>query len=143
MRAPTLVEAHPSRIWRGGLLLVLIAAAAAIVAWCATSGDVVSWWARVAVSAIALAIGAGVVRLAVAPPAALRWTGAAWELLPAGAATPLRGVPAVAIDFGTWMLLRFSVEGSHRVVWLPVERQDASGWHALRAALYSGPGGRR
>ena len=143
MRAPTIVEAHPSRIWRGRLLLVLIAAAATTAAWCSTSGDVVSWWARAAVSAIALAIGARVVSLAVSTPAALGWTGLAGELLRAAVATPLRGVPAVAIDFGAWMLSRVSVEGTHRVVWLPAERHDAAAWHPLRAARYSGPGGRR
>ena len=144
MRAPTAFEAHPSCIWRGTVAALLLVTAAAIAGWCAASGDVVSPWMRAGVAVVALALGGSVVHLLTAAPAGLRWTGAAWELLPATGAGPVRGSATVALDFGAWMLLRFIAEGSHRVVWLPVERRrEPAAWHALRTALYSGPGGRR
>ena len=144
MRAPTALEAHPSRIWRSAVAAVLLVTAVSIAAWCAGSGDVVSPWIRAGVALGAFALGSWVVRLLMAAPAGLRWTGAAWELLPPHAMEPVRGHATVTLDFGAWMLLRFVAEGSRRAVWLPAERRGRhAAWHALRTALYSGPGGRR
>jgi hypothetical protein len=144
MRAPTALEALPSRIWCRAVTAVLAATAATIATWCVTSGDVVSLWMRASVAVASLALAVWILRLLVAAPAGLRWTGAAWELLPAGGCEPVRGNPTVALDFGGWMLLRFVAEGSGHVVWLPAERRgDAAAWHALRTALYSAPGGHR
>ena len=141
MRAPIGLEAQPSLIWRGAVAAVLLAAAATIVAWCATSADVVPTWARAVVALLTLALGAWVVRLIAASSPGLRWTGTAWEMLPPNGAAPIRGMPTVALDLGGWMLLRFVPDGSRRVLWLPAERRgDAAAWHALRAALHSGPG---
>jgi len=144
MRAPTALEANPSRIWRTAVVTVLLVTAAAIGAWCAAAGDVVSASMRAGIALVALALGGSAVHLLVVAPAGLRWTGIGWELLPAGRADPVRGSPSVALDFGAWMLVRFVAEGSGRVVWLPAERgDDRAAWHALRTALYSRPGGRR
>ena len=77
----------------------------------------------------------------------LRWDGALWHLADAapevapgpGRAQP--GTMAIALDGGTWMLLRFraaDAAGRPRVRWLAPSRGDLGGaWHALRCAVYS------
>jgi hypothetical protein len=144
MRAPIALEARPSRIWRGAVLALVGAMVAAVAAWCATVGDAVPLLVQGAVVTAAAVAAVAALQLAMAPPAALRWTGAVWELLPAAGGEPVRGTASVAVDLGGWMLLRFSADGSGRASWLPVERRgDEAGWHALRSALYSAPGSRR
>jgi hypothetical protein len=45
----------------------------------------------------------------------------------------------VAIDLGSWMLLRFVAELPRmRTTWIPVQRDRVEGdWHALRCAVHA------
>ena len=73
----------------------------------------------------------------------LHWDGRIWHLGRPGPwiGEPVPGELSVVIDWGAWMLLRFSpaAPGSHqRSAWLPVQRGGiAPHWHALRCAVYS------
>jgi len=144
MRAPIALEAHPSRIWRGAIAVVLLVTGATVGAWCLTSGDVVAASMRACVAIGAIVLGVCVVRLAASAPVGLRWTGATWELLSTRNGEPVRGTATVALDFGAWLLIRFIADGSRRATWIPAERRgDPSSWHALRTALYGAADGRR
>jgi hypothetical protein len=73
----------------------------------------------------------------------LRWDGALWHL--AGTVSSeggeQLGTLAVALDGGSWMLLRFCAtpsEARPRTRWLALSRRDlGSQWHDLRCAVYS------
>jgi hypothetical protein len=116
----------------------------------AVAAAVTVWWARAAIDAhvpwlaasTLLLVGASGALLSLAlrlRPMSLRWDGQMWHLGPAATAgqEPKSGRVAVALDLGSWMLLRFWAAGSRRGQWLPVQRRGHElGWHALRATVY-------
>ena len=72
----------------------------------------------------------------------LRWDGAQWHVGLGESRALLPCDLNVALDFGSWMLLRCRVgkagAARRRTVWLPVERAGLrETWHALRCAVYS------
>ena len=105
---------------------------------------VVLHWGRAAVlGLVAVAtLGLGASLLS-ARPVSLRWDEQRWHLGPADSVghEPVAGTLAVALDLGSWMLLRFQADASGRraaVAWLPAQRRGLeSQWHALRCAVYS------
>ena len=72
----------------------------------------------------------------------LAWDGATWSVQPQGGEAHA-GQPALMLDLGDWMLVRFvfdpAATGAARrpVCWLPLSRRDAgAAWPALRVALH-------
>jgi hypothetical protein len=134
------VSLRPSGLWRAAVILLAAAAAVAIVVWLSTRESPAAPWVWVLVAFGASVLAASAASLACLPGGELRWDGRTWHL---GRSTgePLPGDLTVAIDLGTWMLLRFVPAGgaarSHGR-WLPVQRRGLeSQWHALRCAVYS------
>src|SRR5574337_2128493 len=91
--------------------------------------------AWLATAAVACAAVLGVI--AWRPPRGrLRWDGEAWTVLPAPGQCQRIDRLRVQIDFGTWVLLRWTVEGQRRAAWAPLRAADAgASWHGLRVAL--------
>jgi hypothetical protein len=129
-------------IWRAAVLTLYVLGAAATLAWLVTRERPVAWglvaMALLALAALAVAARA-LWRIA---PADLRWDGLVWHL-----ARPnrdaLQGTLSVAIDLGSWMLLRFAPSSgtgarATAAIWLPVQRRGIEAqWHALRCAVHS------
>ena len=94
-------------------------------------------------ASVVIAAGAGIVagRWPADEPAWLAWDGVAWSLQPQGGEA-LPGQPALMLDLGHWMLVRFvfvpTTAGTRPTVrWLPLSRRDAGGaWPALRVAVH-------
>ncbi len=127
-------------VWRVAVLLVAALGAAAMVAWLvAGESPLASPVSIVAilVMPVMAALAASLVRT---PAVDLRWDGRMWHLGPPSG-QPLSGDLSVALDLGSWMLLRFSPtapEARPRTTWLPVQRRGLeSQWHALRCAVHS------
>jgi len=128
--------------WRAGVLLMMGSACAVVVAWLVSRDEFTPVWMQVLICAVVillLGLGATLLRT---PPVSLRWDSRQWHLGPAASAgeEPWHGSLAVAVDLGSWLLLRFEHDGPsrrRRITWLPVQRaglQDR--WHALRCAVY-------
>ena len=137
------VDLHRFRLWRWAVGAVAFAAVVSLGAW---------WWARPADAAITVLIAAGLMMVAALLAALsvariesgrLRLEGGVWTFLPAGphVADAIVGDLEVAIDLGSFMLLRFVAAGTPRggrARWLPAERAGLEhDWHALRCAVYS------
>ena len=129
-------------VWRAGVLVVIGAACAVLVAWLVSRDEFTLVWVQVLICAAAvllLCLGATLLRIA---PVSLRWDGREWHLGPAASAgdEPWHGSLAVAVDLGPWLLLRFEHDTPsrrRRISWLPVQRAGLSDrWHALRCAVY-------
>lgn len=96
----------------------------------------------VAVIGLVLALAGWLVRV---PATTLRWDGQAWWLARATAveSSPARrGELLIAIDLGSWMLLRFTPDAMGRrpwaVIWLPAHRRGLEPeWHGLRCTLHA------
>src|SRR5574337_161190 len=88
-----------------------------------------------ATAAVACAAALGVI--AWRPPRGrLRWDGEAWTVLPAPGQCQRIDRLRLQVDFGAWMLLRWTVEGQRRTAWAPLRAGDAgAAWHGLRVAL--------
>lgn len=113
---------------------------ASLGAWVSTRElpvDTLLFVAAAAATSAMFAVAASLIRQ---PAKNLRWDGRAWHL---GFATaePSVGDISVAIDLGSWMLLRFTEMRTgvrSRVIWLPLQRRGLEPqWHALRCAVYS------
>ena len=141
-------------MWRAAVLTVGLFAAIVIVAWVAQYMRALPWPAAAGQFAVGTVAFVLTVWLTVAllrvPAFQLRWDGLSWYFSPgyptsadatAAAADPQAGEVSIAIDLGTWLLLRFSPgtpPGDVRVRWLPVQRHGLERqWHGLRCALYS------
>ena len=91
-------------------------------------------------AAVVLALAYSLARV---PALRLRWDGQAWHLAPASASddAAVPGELAVMLDFGAWLLVRFTpLTASQRPVvsWLPIQRRGVEAqWHALRCALHA------
>lgn len=128
-------------LWRGGAALLAASGAGVPMAWA-------GWHAQTADRAPALvwmlfALAAAGTAAALAWRARgatgrLRWTGTAWEWLPAGRAPQaLVGVQA-RWDLGgaLWLRARLADGG---IQWLALERRHAgTAWHPLRVAVMTG-----
>jgi hypothetical protein len=130
-------------VWRLGVGAVATAALVALLAWAFLAPPGPGAGIRIAALLAGLATVAPAASLWRVPAAILHWDGSGWALAGQGApaAAPLSGLPEVAIDLGSFMLLRFtSREGARRgsVRWIPTQRRGLEAeWHALRCAVYS------
>jgi len=123
--------------WRAFVVALVILTAVSIGLWLASAELETAVKAGLAAATVAACAAA----LSTTAPfdLSLRWTGSSWALRPGGAplSEPVAGVLTVAIDLGSWMLLRF-VDESPRTTWIPVQRAGIEGdWHALRCAVHA------
>ncbi|MGZ5713510.1 MAG: hypothetical protein ACXWIG_05075 [Caldimonas sp.] len=129
--------------WRVAILIVALAAEAALAIWLATSPLGASVPVRIGIAAAALAVVALAASLLRMPPLTLRWDGREWSVLPVAGSSPgpWAGELRVAIDLGSFLLLRFVPHGRSGPAvarWIPVGRRGQEReWHALRCAVYS------
>jgi hypothetical protein len=133
--------------WRVAVAAVACAALASLAGWLLGSPFGESGWVRAGVAVAALAIVGLATSLWRQRPVRLRWDGFAWTIAAAaGAGLELPGRLEVAIDLGSFLLLRFLPApgaGFAAVRWIPVGRAGLEGdWHAFRCAVHSpAPGG--
>ena len=129
--------------WRAAVGLVAVAGLASMATWLATSplGAGVGVRAGVAVAALAVVVLAA--SLLRTPGVILRWDGALWSVASRGSTSvpPAVGDLSVALDLGSFLLLRFIAQGRSglaAVRWIPVGRRGLEHeWHAFRCAVYS------
>jgi hypothetical protein len=129
-------------VWRFTLILLITAAAAVVGVWAYRIVATSLASSCVALGLLALASLAVSIHLWRLQPMSLRWDTQRWHLGEAALAgsEPATGRLTVAMDWGTWMLLRFVPDERtlwRRGVWLPVQRRGhESAWHALRSTVY-------
>jgi hypothetical protein len=137
MRAspPIEVRLHHDAQWRGFVLAVLASSCAAVATWVFTAEAGAALKAAVAFALLIASVAA--FPLALRSDRRLRWqlmdSGREWD-------RAQDGDVGVAVDLGSWMLLRFTASGvgPSVVTWLPVQRRGLeAGWHGLRCALYA------
>lgn len=150
MRAAPAVDAAlaSGRIER--MLIALLYGMAGVVLALWASGHAHAWsgaalpvppWLVAAFSApVAALLGAWLARRVLpAEPARLVWDGTAWQLCAAGT-RPLRRL-VVAIDLGSWVLLKAYPADGGAAVWRVAGAPSAGAhWHALRVALQAHAG---
>jgi hypothetical protein len=129
--------------WRAGVGTLLVVVGAALIAWYVSRDGFTPIGLRAGVGfagGLLLVAAAGLLRC---PSMSLRWDTQCWRL---GRAEnrgdePWTGHLAVALDLGSWMLLKFIHDpdtGRRGAHWLPVQRRGLEAqWHALRCAVYS------
>lgn len=131
-------------LWHAGVALAACCACAMTLSWWSLQSHGAPQWtgaAAVAALAAAFVCAFGLWRL---PATALRWDRQRWWLTGADGAEQA-GAVSVAIDFGSWMLLRFDREtvggvwaGLRRTQWVALQRAGLEPqWHALRCAVYA------
>ena len=144
MRAPASLQGSIRHfgIWRAAVLAIAMLVALALLAWAVAQPPVTGTW-KLALVALLLAVDlACVASLWRSRPHSLRWDGQDWHLGWADAAgqEPWPGELGVAMDLGSWMLLRFRhapLGRWSRWTWIPVLRWGLEpDWHALRCALF-------
>ena len=142
MRAspPIEVRLHHDAQWRGFVLAVVLSSCAVVATWVLTAEADLALKASVGVAALIASVAA--FPLALRSDRTLHWTGQRWQLTDAGRdrGRAQDGEVDVALDLGSWMLLRFIASGigPSVVIWLPVPRRGLeAGWHGLRCALYA------
>ncbi|MEO5880939.1 MAG: hypothetical protein ABIQ06_00845 [Caldimonas sp.] len=129
--------------WRVAVGTVALAALASLAAWLAGSPLGGSAWVRSGVAVSALVTLGLAVSLWRQPAVRLRWDGFVWSVAAAAAdAAPERaGRLEVAIDLGSFLLLRFIPAAESRsaaVCWIAVGRAGLEReWHAFRCAVSS------
>jgi hypothetical protein len=129
------------------MLTVLLHALAGVVlgAWLALQAELrapMAWLAAL-MSSTALLVTPGcwlARRTWPAAPGRLRWDGSQWCCAGAGQDLPLARV-VVALDLGTWVLLRLHPADASAPLWRVASASGARGaWHGLRLALTSHAG---
>lgn len=127
-------------MWRAAVLLLAVLGAAAIAAWTIGRESPLASAAPIGAALALMALATLAASLIRMPPVDLRWDGRIWHLGPASG-EPTPGELRVAIDLGSWMLLRFTPvvpDARPKVVWVPAQRRGLEPqWHALRCAVYS------
>ena len=129
--------------WRAAVGLVALAGLAAMAAWLATSPLGAGAGVRTGAALAALAVVALAVSLLRTPAVIVRWDGALWSVAPSlpPSAAPAPGELSVALDLGSFLLLRFVAQarsGAAAARWIPVGRRGLEHeWHAFRCAVYS------
>jgi hypothetical protein len=137
------VEIRRFVAWRVVVVSIAALALASLGLWCLSGARPQAVGALGALLAASVVAAAASLLLSVGP-VRLHWDGRDWQLIPLRPAThaaPYVGRLDVALDLGSWMLLRFEVAGGAfrpRVRWVPVARRGLeSAWHGLRCAVYS------
>ena len=134
------VRLHRFAVWRVAVSAIVAAAVLAVSAWALAMsfshdpGDA-RWLAGIAalLAAAALVVGRSLTRLSAG---VLSCRDGSWTFAP-DAGHARSGPLAVAIDLGSFLLLRVGARGG-RHTWLPVQRGGLEReWHALRCAVYS------
>lgn len=138
-------------IWRGTVVSIAALDLLTIAAFCveqvSNPGNVLFGVVAMAALGITAALATAWVAVTLfrVSPSLLRWDGRVWRL---SFADPVRGADdladrvgslTVAIDLGSWLLLRFAADGPGPglIRWLPVQRFGLeSHWHALRCAVF-------
>jgi hypothetical protein len=130
-------------VWRGAVAFVATAALASMATWLATSPLGSGGWVRAGVAVAALAVIALAASLLRTRALTLRWDGTLWSMafLAPASTVPASGELFVALDLGSFLLLRFLAAGRSgpgAVRWIPVGRRGLEReWHAFRCAVYS------
>ena len=135
------IETHA--VWCAGVVGLAGVAGAVLLAW---------WWKMPAptppwATALALAGCAGAAvcaaGLVLQPHVRLRWDGREWSYDTA-TGQARTGKVGVAVDLGSWLLLRFVPSSARRLPWPPRVRWIAvqragleARWHALRCTVYA------
>ena len=127
--------------WRAAVAALALAALASLAAWLVGSplGEDTRVRAGVAVTAlVTLALAASLWRQ---PAVRLRWDGLAWAVAAPADGPELSGRLEIAIDRGSFLLLRFTPAGRSgpaAVRWIPVGHIGLEPeWHAFRCAVHS------
>ena len=133
---------HRFGVWQAAVWLVAGAAIAALAAWAVTTFDSQPQSGGAIVVAVAAALVLATIGLALSlarvEAGLLSCRDGVWTFAPDTAARRT-GRLEVAMDLGSFLLLRL-VEGPRASVWLPVQRRGVEAqWHGLRCAVYSPP----
>ncbi len=136
---PVEIRVRRQASWRAFVVALVALTAVSIGLWLASAE--IGAAVKGVLAAVTLALGATALSMTAPFDLSLRWTGSSWALSPRGApaSEPVAGVLSVAIDLGSWMLLRFVGESPRtRTTWIPVQRAGIEGdWHALRCAVHA------
>ena len=136
---PVEIRVRRQGSWRAFVVALVILTAVSIGLWVASAE--IGTAVKGVLAAATLAAGAAALSTTAPFDLSLRWTGSSWALSPGGApaSEPVAGVMTVAIDLGSWMLLRFVDESPRtRTTWIPIQRAGIEGdWHALRCAVHA------
>jgi hypothetical protein len=129
-------------IWRFAVGVVAVAAIAAMAAWLAAMWDSQAAFGRAFVVAVAAGLFLATVAIALSlgrvEGGRLTCRDGVWTFA-SGAGVCRTGTLEVAMDLGTFLLVRL-VDPRRTTVWLPIQRRGLEAqWHALRCAVYSPP----
>ena len=130
------------RAWRAGVAVVALAGLATLGAWLLASPLGERPWPQAGVALAAIATVALAASLWRQPVVRLRWDGLGWTVAAAAGAGPeVPGRMELAMDLGSFLLLRFRPAGSSEpaaVCWIPVERSGGEHeWHGFGCAVHS------
>ena len=127
--------------WRAAVAALALAALASLAAWLVGSPLGEDTRIRVGVGAAALATLALAASLWRQPAVRLRWDGLAWAVAAPADGAEVSGRLEIAIDLGSFLLLRFTPAGRSgpvAVSWIPVGRAGLEPeWHGFRCAVHS------
>jgi len=144
MRESPAVQVHLRRFgaWRAAVVSIALAAVAASTAWAVAQAGSHADRDLAVVLAVAGVLSAATIALAVSlarvASGVLASEAGSWTFTP-DAGPSRSGALTVAIDLGSFLLLRLESRG-HAHVWLPVQRRGLEPeWHALRCAVHSPP----
>jgi hypothetical protein len=140
MRAapPLRIVLRTSPLGAAGVVALAALAAGVAAAWsCARFDATRAWGAIAALAAGCLAALCALAMLARLPRRTLDWDARQWRLVSAGGEEA--GEIAVAMDFGSALLLRFRpLAAPRRTRWIALSRRGLEAqWHGLRCAVYS------
>jgi hypothetical protein len=136
------VRLHRFELWRSVVAAVAVAALASLLGWAwltlaSRAGDAVAL-AFAATTVLTMATTAAAVSLVRVRAGVLACRDGQWSFAP-DAGPGRSGLLTVAIDWGSFLLLRIDSGGGAQL-WLPVQRRGIEReWHALRCAVYSPP----
>ena len=127
--------------WRAAVAALALAALASLGAWVLASPLGEGDWVRAGVALASIATLALAASLWRQPVVDLRWDGLAWAVAVPAGAPQVAGRLEIAIDLGSFLLLRFTPAGRFgpaAVRWIPVGRSGLEPqWHAFRCAVHS------
>jgi len=128
-------------VWQAGVWAVAASALGAVAAWVISTWDAQSADGALLDGGLALFLGLATVGVAASlvriPGGRLACHAGAWTFAPDQGAVRSGNVE-VALDLGSFLLLRLRGDARRRSLWLPVQRRGLEReWHALRCAVYS------
>jgi xanthosine utilization system XapX-like protein len=130
-------------VWRAAIAAVTLPALASLIAWLVLAPAAHVAVVGIAATLFGLTVIAWAASLLRTSPVELRWDGSTWSRrsLAGLPAAPASGELDVAIDLGSFLLLRFAPHSAGRwrpMHWIPVERRGLEReWHSFRCAVYS------